>query len=544
MALSRTRGVPLLVATVVLVGAAFLVGVAPWATEEPGYSLDGFNASTWGLGARAAADDLFASRAGGVQPDGNRYANHPPLTVWAATVGDWASGGAPWAVRAPAVLASLAALALLAVVLCDAGLRPGATAAGVVVAGTSGMFLTYGAMLDTPVVSLPFGLLALAAAQRAWQGRAPTTAVLMAVGALAALSGWQAALTATLAAGVCGLGATTPPSIARRAAGALVVGVALGAGVTVAWIGWVRTSLSPLFEQAGRRVDGQGTSAWWGDALGGHLLDLYGPWPVLVGLLAAVVAALVLRPPTAAEPQEVLAPADAAAWLAGVPAAGSAPSAPVPPSGPGADASVAGTADGRVAWWRPRGVRPLAAILVVAIAGYTLLFRNGAAVHDYWTYWGVALVGLAVAAVAQVVLDAGDRSAHAVVRVGAAGALTALVLAGGVAGTVHRTRAEERIREGLDVLPLLDEVPDARDPRTTTLAVHGSPGELPWADIATHGHAVRVDDLAELRRLPPDLPVLVVLHQPASPALQARAVDRTAGFVLLPAGELVDHLEG
>jgi hypothetical protein len=494
-------GAPPLAATVAAAAVAFLLAVAPWATHDFGYSLDGFNGAVWGLGARAAADDPVGSRLGGIQPDGDRYANHPPLTVWSASVGSAVSGDRPVAVRAPAIGASLLALAVLALLLLDAGLRWEAVAAGVALAGTSGMFLTYGAMLDTPVVSLPFGLAALVAAQRVWQGRPPRTALLVLAGVVAVLAGWQAALVAALAAAVCLLAprpAAAGPS-PRRGAAVLGAGVAAGAVITVAWIGWVHGSLRPLLDQAGVRTgsQGTGTDASWATAMGKHLTDLYGPGPVLVALGAALVAALLVR------------------------------------SGPD---------DATEPWWRPTGLRPVAAVLVATVVGYTFLFRNGAAVHDYWTYWGVALVGVGVAAVVHLALD--RTPLQRLPRLAAVALVAAAVLPLAVAGDVRQTTAETRIREGLDLLPVLGRVPEASDPDTVTVAVYGATGELPWADHLVHGRAVVADDVAAVRRLPAALPVLVVLGGPPSPALQAIALAWNRRFVLVPAGALARHLGG
>lgn len=78
------------------------------------------------------------------------------------------------------------------------------------------------------------------------------------------------------------------------------------------------------------------------------------------------------------------------------------------------------------------------------------------------------------------------------------------------------------------------------------VAVKGSSGELPWAHHLVHGRAVAADDVAALRDLPPELPVLVILRAPPSPALRAlaTAIDPDGRFVLLPAGDLVRHLGG
>lgn len=501
---ARRGALPLVV---VAAAVAFLVAVAPWATQDFGYSLDGFNGSVWGLGARAAADDPIGSRLGGIQPDGDRYANHPPLTVWAASIGSAVSGDRSWAVRAPAVLASVLALVVLAGLMRDAGLGRVAAGAGVVVAASTGMFLTYGAMLDTPVVSLPFGLAALAVAQRGWQGRPPATWAVVIAGALAALSSWQGALVATLAAGVAALGATRA---ARRTAVRLGAGVAVGVGVTALWVAWVHGGLGPLFDQAGVRSGASGSDAPWARAMGEHLTDLFGPPVALAALVGLVALGLLVRPDPATT-------TDAA------------------PDEPAAEK------DGRTPWWRPDGARPLLAVVGVTVVGYTLLFRNGAAVHDYWTYWGVALVGLAVGTNADRLVVGATRRGRAAPAVAL---VAALAVTAAVAGQVHQPRAERRIRDGLDLLPVLDVVPHPADPTLSPVAVYRSPGELPWADHLVHGRARRADDLDDLRDLPPDLPVLVILRRPPSPQLRDIWVTGNDRFALVEAADLVAHFGG
>jgi hypothetical protein len=550
-------GVVALAFVVAAVAVAFLGAVAPWSSDDFGYSLDGFNGSVWGLGARAAADDPIGSRLGGVHPGGERYANHPPITVWTAAIGSAVSGDRPGAVRAPALIASVGALLVLALLLHDAGLRREAVAAGVVLTGTSGMFLTYGAMLDTPVVGLPFGLAALAAAQRVWQGRSPPRGVLVLVGALAALAGWQAALAAALASGVALL---APEPVGegrsrRRGALALNAGVAVGTALTAGWIAWVYGGLGPLFDQAQWRTgqDGFGTDAPWGTAMGDHLTDLYGPTPVLLLIAAAVLVALASsrpRPvPAVVEPPEGAAEAEGPA-AGGEEGDGCATGDGVAPEGgedretqgaggPGDEERAAVDAGRR--WRRPVGLRPVALVLVLTVVGYTLAFRNGAAVHDYWSYWGIALVGVGGAAVVDVVLVRTPlrRLPHVVTAVLVAAALVPLALA----GHDRRTTAETRTREGLELLPVLGEVPPPEDPRTVAVAVMGATGELPWAEHLVHGRAVLADDLPALRRVPPRLPVLVVLRGPASPALREIAIAGNRRFVLVRAGALVRHLD-
>jgi 4-amino-4-deoxy-L-arabinose transferase-like glycosyltransferase len=492
--MSRQR---VIVAAVLVVGALFVAHTEPWISRGFGYSLDGFNGAVWGQGARAAVDDPIASRLGGIQPDGHRYANHPPLTVWSSAVLSAVSGDSPVAVRLPAVLASLLALAALALLLHDAGAAPGAVVVGVVAAGTCSMFLTYGAMLDTPVVSLPFALLTLAAARRGWQGRPPPGWMTVGAAALACVSGWQAAL-------LTGIVVAVSLVAHRRTAGRLLVGMALGTTVSVAWIAWVHGSLRPLFHQATYRSGSGGVQVSWITAQQRHLGDLYGP--VLLVLVAiGLVVALLPRRAATAEPAE---PA-------------TEPTAPP--------------------WARPllTGLRPVVLVLVASVVGYTALFRNGSAIHDYWTFWGVALVAVGAAALADRLIGRAEASLpRTLVTVATAVVVVALA----ASGLTRSSDAEQRVRDGVDLIAVIEEAPNATDPTATAIAVYDQPGTLPWADYAVGGLAVHADDVDDLRALPPDLPVLVVLGGPASPALQSRAIAVNDRFALVPAAALADHL--
>ncbi|HMJ74573.1 MAG TPA: glycosyltransferase family 39 protein [Iamia sp.] len=487
--MSRQR---VIVAAVLVVGALFVGHAGPWISRGFGYSLDGFNGAVWGQGARAAVDDPIASRLGGIQPDGHRYANHPPLTVWSGAVLSAVSGDSPVAVRLPAVLASLLALAALALLLHDAGAAPGAVVVGIVAAGTCSMFLTYGAMLDTPVVSLPFALLTLVAAQRGWQGRPPPTWITVGAAALACLSGWQAAL-------LTGIAVAVSLVAHRRTAARLLIGMGLGTAVSVAWIGWVHGSLRPLLDQASYRTSTGGTQVSWLTAQQRHVGDLYGP--VLLVLVAVGLAVALLPRPDAP---------------------------PTEPSSP--------------PWARPllTGMRPLVLVLAASVAGYTALFRNGSAIHDYWTFWGVALVAVGVAALADRLVGVAEGRALPTTLVTAVTAVVVVALAG--SGLTRHSDAEQRVRDGVDLIAVIEEAPNAPDPTAAAIAVYDQPGTLPWADYAVDGLAVHADDVDELRALPPDLPVLVVLGGPASPALKSRAIAVNDRFALVPAAALADHL--
>ncbi len=483
----RSPGRIVLAGVVVALGVVLVVHSWAWISGGFGYSLDGFNGAVWGQGARAAVDAPVASRLGGVQPDGHRYANHPPLTVWSAAVMSAASGDSPIAVRLPAVAASVAALAVLVVLLRDAGVGRVGTAVGLAVAGTSSMYLAYGAMLDTPVVSLPCGLAVLAAAQRVWRGRPPPPAVLVGLAALAGTAGWQATLLTGCAGALCLL-------VDRRATVWLAAGAVLGSAIAVGWIAWVHGSLRPLLDQAGFRSGATGQQVTWLTAQGRHLGDLYGP-VLLVVVAIGLVAAL-------------LPPADG----------------PRP--------------EGRTAAVLLAGTRPLAVVLGAVVGGYTVGFRNGSAVHDYWTFWGVALVAVAVAVLADRAVALLARVAPSGVAVGLA-AVVAVVAAG--IGLGRGSGAEDRIRSGLDLVAVLDEAPDARVPTDVAIAVHDLPGTLPWADYAVDGRSVHADDAAALRALPPDLPVLVVLRG-ASAELRELATAVDGAYALVPAGVLAQHV--
>jgi len=142
-------------------------------------------------------------------------------------------GRRPAATGAPAWLGSLAALGLLVVLLRERGLSLLAVATGVSVVALSSMFLTYGAMLDTPMTSLPFGVGLLLLWQRVRAGRRVHALLAFSVAALAALAGWQSMLVATAVAG-WELAARLRGA-RRRGALALVAGAVVGAGMALLW---------------------------------------------------------------------------------------------------------------------------------------------------------------------------------------------------------------------------------------------------------------------------------------------------------------------
>lgn len=481
----------LLALTIVLLAATLVIHVAPWATKGFGFSYDGYNGAMWGLGARGAVEDPIGNRLGGVQPSGYRYANHPPLLVWTTAVTGGLTDERPSALRAPALLASLAALVLLAALLRDVGFGLVEIAGGLAVAGTSAMFLTFGAMLDTPVLSLPFGLAAVWAAQRAWQGRPPPTPVLVAAGALAALAGWQSLLAAVLA---TALTLRSPSPDGRRAGRFLGAGALAGLAVTLTWIAWVKGTLLALGDQATYRT-GTDTAAWFGRQED-HLGDLYGPI-LLTIVLVGLVLALVLRP------RATLSTTDA-------------------PGAPDAPAASA---------WA--GVRPLAGLLAAVVIGYTLTFRQASAAHAYWTFWGIALLAVAATTVLHRIRQGAARLPRpAAVAIQAAAVVGVIALA--AAGAGHRSRNDQSIQEGLDAVPVLAAAPRASQPDQATLVVRGDEPFLPQADLITDGRAGAAGDVAQL---PPDTLVFLVANGEPSPEVRAAAVAVDGRYVLMRAGD-------
>ena len=478
----------LLALTIVVLAATLVIHVSPWVTKGFGHSADGYNGAMWSLGARGAVEDPIGNRLGGIQPSGYRYANHPPLLVWTTAVTGGLTGERPVALRAPALLASLAALVLLAALLRDAGVGLGDVAGGLAVAGTSAMFLTSGAMLDTPVLSLPFGLAAVWAAQRAWQGRPPPGPVLMAAGLVAALAGWQSLLAAVLATALTLL---SPSVDGRRAGRVLGTGALAGLAITLAWIAWVKGTLLGLGDQAAYRTSVD-TGEWLSrqETFAGYL---YGPILLVVAAVGLVLALALRHQPTRA---------------------------------------TSDTPTHRT--WE--GVRPLAGLLAAVVVLYTVTFRQASAAHDYWTFWGVALLAVAATALLHSVRHGARRLPRpAAVAIQSTAVVGVVVLA--LSGAGHRSRSDQSIREGLGALPVLAAAPRASYPDQATIVVPGDEPILPWADFVTGGRAAQAASPADLARLPPDTMVFFVATADPSPEIRAAAAAVEGGYVLMRAGD-------
>jgi hypothetical protein len=439
----------------VLLGVAFVAGGWSRIDAPFGDSDEGINGAVWGAGSRALrTDGIVDSRFGGIRADGTRYATHPPLIVAETAVVEAVAGEHPWTTRAPAWLGALATIPLLFLLVRRVGLEDVPAAAVTVAALGCHLFLTYGSMLDTMVVALPFavGLVLLwhqrweastrqgSDGDRAAGGTASPSAStaaggstdepsgpgrasppLWAVGAAAvftALAGWQGLFLVGLCAAAWLFRLRSRRGDAVREMAPLVVGGAAALALTLGWSVWVHGGFDVLSDKLTRR-SGEGTSLagmvgfqlpWLGQLLGLGLL----------GLVACVVAL------------------------------------------------------------RDRRLRPLAAVCLGSVVLYDLALREGAGGHQYWSYWAVlpAAVGLAVAARA-----AGRRYGTLAPLV-----LAVVVLVGNV---VQPDRPAELIADGVAAYRLVD--------RTT----------LPQGqtDIPYVAEPYRIDDWLRYRGGPPGHPL-------------------------------------
>jgi len=337
--LASDRRLPAIAVGIVVI--VFLVVSAPMLNDRFGDSHDGRNGARWGLASRALrTDGVLASRGGAIQAhDNGTYANHPPLIIFETAAAETVAGEHEWSTRAPSWLGSIAAIALLAALLLALGCSPIATAVGTLVAGGSAMFMIYGSMLDTPVISLPIGLALLLAMQHARRGTQVPWWLFAGLAAACVLAGWQSALLAGIVA------ALDLRTFARaRVPTAVQTGFVIGLVLLAGWMIWAHGFTSSLLEQLGQR-SGITTRATaepvsFPDLFSSqaeYLGDLFGVGVVL--LLPAFVAAAAMR-----------------------------------------------------------SLRPIGPILVAVTLAYPLILWEGAARHSYWNYWWIAPLAIGVAA--------------------------------------------------------------------------------------------------------------------------------------------------
>ena len=85
-----------------------------------------------------------------------RYADHPPAIYSATALAQWLVPDDELGARLLVFVASILAAVILFLLLCELGLAPVLAAASVGIGLSVPMFLTYGTMLDTLMLGLPF----------------------------------------------------------------------------------------------------------------------------------------------------------------------------------------------------------------------------------------------------------------------------------------------------------------------------------------------------------------------------------------------------
>jgi hypothetical protein len=433
-----------------LTAVAFLAGSWNRIGAVFGDSDDGINGAVWATGSRGLRElGPIESAMGGRHLDGSAYATHPPMIVAQAAAAETIAGERPWATRAGAWVGTLVALGLLYRLGRRVGFAPVPAAAGVAVAGTTGMALTYGPMIDTPVIAFPFAVGTLVVWARDWSGKDPPPPWLAGgVTTLACLASWQAALMAGVA-GVALIGrhlghAGDAEGRWRRGLPYLA-GVAIGVGVSVGWSWWTHGSLEVLTAKLGRRSGGEAgigdvvafQLAWWAELLGLGL----------VGVIGAV----------------------AALW--------------------------------------DRRARGVAAVSLVSVVGYALVFREAAAGHQYWCYWVLIPVAIGVGWLAdRLTTDLADHG-RSTTTATALIAVAALVMAG--AGLARPSKAAGWIDDATAVVSLTQAAIPADAGVVRYVGEEGRPD--PWISYHLGRRAVLVGSAGQLEELAAREPATAVL---------------------------------
>jgi hypothetical protein len=455
--------------------AAFLLHSSPWLAAPFGESHDGRNAAVWAMASRSIRDEgVAASRFGGRSEPGHAYADHPPLIIGETTLVELVAGERRVVTRSPAWIGSLVGLLLMCRLLLDAGLSRLAVGVGIVATFGSAMFFVYGSMLDTPVTCLPFALTFLILWQRARQGRGWHPAWLGVVSLFTVLAGWQSTTLVGVAV-VVSLWAAVRRDFAWPQWRAIAMGASIGLCITLLWIRWVYGSLDPLIGNAQYR-----TTASFGGAIVDQLRYLDDLMP-----LAAPIG-------------------------------------------------VVGLALGL----RNHRLRPLLVLSVVPVVAYALVFRGGAAMHDYWNYGAVVPLALGAAALAQHVLDRTDPTTRGHAVVGLAG-LAALCL---IVTLSVPSAAEVVLRNSLGTARLAYIADGISAKQGPALAyVSGGGARSPWLDYETGRPGLALEDHDALRAFAarhPTFPVLVVLANRTDAAratLERGAIAVRGPYALVPA---------
>jgi hypothetical protein len=315
---------------------------APFGFHSITSSVDSYNGATWSTGARALResgpiDSRFGAVWSGAARD-YRYADHPPMIYPATAMAQWLVPDDELGGRLLVFLASIAAAVLLFLLLCELDLTPLLAAASVGIGLSVPMFLTYGTMLDTLMLGLPFAVGYLLLWQRSLKGHANRLGLAFAAAAVC-LVAWEGVI--LVAATMLVMAVVRRNSNPWRAIAAAGVGGASAAVATGLWQVWVYGGLTQVLEKGAFRAGGSGFS--FREYLARQLSWLHGTFgiPALAVLGIGVVALLASRR------------------------------------------------------FRPIGLAALGTPVVYA-AG----FREGSFVHDYWSYWLVITLVLGIGAIA------------------------------------------------------------------------------------------------------------------------------------------------
>ena len=314
---------------------------APFGFLPIGSSVDAYNGATWSTGARALRESgPIDSKFGAVWSSAraDRYARHPPGIYPATALAQWFVSDDELGARLLVFLASLAAAVLLFLLLCELGLAPFLAAASVGIGLSVPMYLTFGTMLDTVMLGLPFAAGYLLLWQRSLSGR-QNSLCLAAAAAAVCLVAWEGVV--LVAVTMLVMAVVTRDRERLRAIVAAGVGAALAVVVTGLWQVWVYGDLTDVLDQGARRAGSSGFS--FGDYLHSQLSSLRETFgiPAMVVLGIGVVVLVASRR------------------------------------------------------FRPVGVAALGTSIAYAVG-----FREGSFVHDYWNYWLVITLVLAIGAIA------------------------------------------------------------------------------------------------------------------------------------------------
>jgi hypothetical protein len=324
---------------------------APFGFQPVWSSYDAYNGATWSTGARALRESgPIDSKFGAVWSDAKgdyRYASHPPGIYPATALAQLVVPDDALGGRVLVLMASLAAAVLLFLLLCELTLPPIFAAVSVCIGLSVPMFLTYGTMLDTLMLGFPLAAGYLLLWQRSLNGRTNRVGLACAAAAVC-LVAWE---------GVILVSATIVVTFMwhrdRERLTAIVaagIGAATGLLFTVLWQVWVYGGLT---EVVNKGSDWSGSSGFsTGEYLHRQLIymrEMFGILPMAALGIGVIVLISSRR-------------------------------------------------------FRAVGLASLGTSILYA-AG----FRTGSFVHNYWNYWLVMTLVLAVGAIASVIHRLGGR---------------------------------------------------------------------------------------------------------------------------------------